>query len=142
MTSIKTYSELQTIESFLERYRYLKLSGKVGVETFGCDRYLNQILYTSKEWRKVRNDVIIRDNGCDLGHPDRPIPKGRKILIHHINPITVEMILNRDPMIFDMENLVSTMKTTHDAIHFGDEKLLESFKPIERKPYDTCPWRK
>lgn len=135
---VKTYSELCTLQSFNERYRYLKLNGSVGKETFGFDRYLNQILYQSDEWKSIRRDIIIRDNGCDLGCEGFEV-HGR-ILIHHINPITVEDIVNRNPKIFDLENLILTSHNTHQAIHYGDENLLIRAPP-ERKKNDTCPWK-
>lgn len=138
---MKTYSELITLPTFEERYEYLKIGGAVGKETFGYDRYLNQILYTSDEWRKFRRDIIVRDNGCDLACPGFDIPEGVKILIHHINPITVEDVLNRDPKIFDPENVVATTLNTHNAIHYGDESLL-TLAPLERSKNDTCPWRR
>lgn len=138
-TEIKTYSELITIPTFIERFRYLKLSGQVGVDTFGHDRYLNQMLYSSPEWKRFRRDIILRDNGCDLAHDDYEIYG--KIMIHHINPITAEDIVLRDPKIFDPNNAISTSMITHNAIHYGDENLL--FKePIERTPNDTCLWRR
>lgn len=139
--SIRTYSELITIPTFEERFRYLKLDGRVGEETFGFDRYLNQILYTSNEWRDVRNHVIVRDHGCDLAMLDREIPNGVKILVHHMNPISVEDIIKRSEFLLNPEFLISTIKNTHDAIHYGDESLLMMTTPIERRPYDTCPWR-
>lgn len=138
-TIIKTYSEMILLPTFIERFRYLQLNGSVGMDTFGHDRYLNQILYHSEEWRRFRRDVIIRDNGCDLGCEDYEI-HGR-VLIHHINPITVEDVLRRDPCIFDFENVISTSHNTHNAIHYGDESLLVT-EPIVRTPYDTCPWRR
>lgn len=140
-TNIKTYSELIQIPTFIERYRYLKIGGTVGEETFGHDRYLNQILYRSPEWRRFRRDVIIRDRGCDLAHEDYEIPDGVKILIHHINPITVRDIELRDPKVFDFENVISTVLNTHNAIHYGDESLLIT-EPLVRTPYDTCPWKR
>lgn len=136
---IKTYSELITLPTFLERYKYLKLGGLVGEETFGYDRYLNQILYRSQEWKRFRNEIILRDNGCDLAHEEYEI-NGR-ILIHHINPITLADINNRNPMIFDPENVISTSHNTHNAIHYGDESLLIT-DPIVRRPGDTIPWRR
>ena len=139
MTNIRTYSELITFQTFKERYKYLRLRGFVGEETFGYDRYLNQVFYKSKEWADIRNYVIIRDNGCDLGIPGHEI-HGR-ILIHHMNPITKEDILNRSEFLLDPEYLISTIKVTHDAIHYGDENLLMK-GPVERKANDTCPWRK
>lgn len=138
MTGIKTYSELMELPTFLERFRYLKIGGQVGKETFGYDRYLNQILYKSAEWRPFRRDIILRDKGCDLACEGFEIYD--KILVHHIEPITVEDILRRDPKVFDPENVISTSLNTHNAIHFGDESLL-MIEPIERRPYDTCPWR-
>lgn len=137
---IRTYSELITIPTFIDRFRYLQLGGKVGAETFGYDRYLNQILYRTVEWKLFRNKIIVRDNGCDLACEGYDIV-GQKILVHHINPITVEDVLRRDPKVFDPENTISTILNTHNAIHYGDEDLLLT-EPIERKPYDTCPWRR
>lgn len=136
--SIKTYSELITLPTYEERFNYLKLEGVVGEMTFGFDRYLNQKLYTSQEWKTVRNQVIVRDNGCDLACEGYEIYG--KILIHHINPITVEDVINRNPIIFDLENLISTTHNTHNAIHYGDENLLIK-GPIERTKNDTIPWR-
>lgn len=138
-TGTRTYSELITLPTFEERYRYLKLGGRVGEDTFGFDRYLNQIFYTSNEWRDVRDFVIIRDGGCDLGIPDREI-HGR-ILVHHMNPIRQEDILRRSKFLLDPEYLICTIKNTHDAIHYGDESLL-ILAPIERTKNDTCPWRR
>lgn len=136
---IRTYSELITLPTFEERYRYLRLDGQVGAETFGFDRYLNQKFYrTDKEWLAVRDDVIIRDNGCDLGIPDREIYS--RIIVHHMNPITKEDILRRTKYLLDPEYLICTIKRTHDAIHYGDETLLLQ-GPIERTKFDTCPWR-
>lgn len=137
--NIKTYSELIELPTFKERFEYLKLNGRVGEDTFGYDRYLNQIFYKSKEWLSIRNYVITRDNGCDLGVPGREI-LGDKILIHHINPITKEDILNRSEKLLDPENLITTVKNTHDAIHYGSSDLLYE-EPIERSKNDTCPWR-
>lgn len=136
--TIRTYSELITLPTFEERYRYLKLDGRVGEQTFGFDRYLNQLFYTSDEWRSLRNDIILRDNGCDLGIEGREI-YGR-ILIHHMNPITVEDILKRSDYLLNPEYLITTVKATHDAIHYGDESKLVTL-PIERSRNDTCPWR-
>ena len=137
--SIRTYSELITIPTFEERFEYLKLNGSVGLETFGHDRYLNQILYNSPEWRRFRPEIIVRDNGCDLACEGYEI--FGKILIHHINPITAKDILNRNPKVFDPENVVTTVHNTHNAIHYGDKNLLIT-EPIERSRNDTCPWRK
>lgn len=135
---IRTYSELITLPTFEERFEYLKLGGKVGRETFGYDRYLNQAFYKTPEWLAVRDHIIIRDNGCDLGVEGREI-HGR-ILVHHMNPITMEDIVNRSSWLFDPENLICTVKNTHDAIHYSDESLLIK-DPIERSKNDTCPWR-
>lgn len=138
----KSYEELSKLTTFEERFRYLKLDGVVGAETFGSDRYLNQILYqdsSSSGWRSVRRKVILRDNGNDLGCDDRPI-NGR-VIVHHLNPISKEDILNRDPKIFDLNNLICVSHNTHLAIHYGSEDLLMK-DPIERKPNDTCPWKR
>ena len=137
--SIRTYSELITLPTFEERFRYLQLGGKVGEDTFGHDRYLNQMFYTSDEWRRIRRDVIVRDNGCDLGIQDREIHG--LIIIHHMNPITIEDITNRSEFLLNPEYLISTVKNTHDAIHFSDERILIT-DPIERRPNDTCPWKR
>ena len=136
--SIRTYSELITLPTFIDRYQYLKLGGKVGEDTFGFDRYLNQVFYQSKEWRSIRDYVITRDNGCDLGIPGHEI-YGR-ILIHHMNPITVDDILKRSDFLLNPEYLICTIKNTHDAIHYSDESLLIT-EPIERTKNDTCPWK-
>ena len=138
LKNIRTYSELITIPTFKERYEYLRLKGFVGEETFGYDRYLNQSFYRSREWMDIRDYVIVRDNGCDLGMPGHEI-HGR-ILIHHMNPITKEDILRRSEFLLDPEYLISTIKLTHDAIHYGDENLLMD-EPIVRTKNDTCPWR-
>lgn len=138
MSNIKTYSELIELPTFLERYNYLKIGGQVGVETFGYDRYLNQVLYRSNEWKDFRRDMIVRDHGCDLAHDEYEIYG--KILVHHIDPITVEDVIRRHPKIFDPENVISTSLNTHNAIHYGDETLLV-LGPIERRPNDTCPWK-
>ena len=137
--SIRTYSELITIPTFEERYQYLRLNGRVGEETFGFDRWLNQRFYKDPEWLKIRDEVIIRDNGCDLAIPGREIYS--RILIHHMNPITKDDILQRSKYLLDPEYLICTIKNTHDAIHYGDENLLVK-GPVERKPNDTCPWRR
>lgn len=138
-TNIRTYSELMKLSTFEERYEYLRLGGQVGEETFGFDRYLNQIFYKSPEWLRVRNYVITRDGGCDLAMSDREIREA-KILIHHMNPITKEDILNRSDYLLNPEYLICTIKNTHDAIHYGDSELLYK-DPVERSKNDTCPWR-
>ena len=137
-TNIRTYSELITLPTFKERYRYLQLKGFVGEETFSYDRYLNQTFYRSREWKDIRDYVILRDNGCDLGIPGREIHS--RILIHHMNPITKQDILNRSEFLLNPEYLISTIKVTHDAIHYGDEHLLME-EPIARTKNDTCPWK-
>lgn len=134
----KSYLEMSELQSFEERLEYLMLDGKVGEETFGFDRYLNQALYKSKEWRSLREKIIIRDNGCDLGVEGYEI--NDRILIHHINPITQQDILERDACIFDPNNLVSVSKRTHDAIHYSSS-LIVTNKPKIRTANDTCPWK-
>lgn len=136
--SIKTYSELILLPTFEERFEYLKLNGVVGETTFGYDRWLNQMFYTTKEWRAARRQVIIRDHGLDLGVNGREI--SGKILVHHMNPITKEDILNRSDILLNPEYLISVSDNTHRAITLGDINLLD--KPlIERHPNDTCPWK-
>lgn len=138
--NIRTYSELITLPKFEERYEYLKLNGVVGEETFGFNRYLNQEFYQrDKEWLRIRDYVIIRDQGCDLGIEGREI-RG-KIIVHHMNPITKDDLLKRTEFLLNPEYLICTLKSTHDAIHYGDENLLMK-GPVERKANDTCPWRK
>ena len=137
-TSIKTYSELITLPTFLERFRYLKLGGLVGKETFGFDRYLNQTLYRSVEWKRFRREMILRDRGMDLACDGYEIVG--KIMVHHIDPLTIQDIIRRDPKIFDPENVICTSMNTHNAIHYGDESLLIT-EPIARTKNDTCPWR-
>ena len=138
MIITRSYAELSRLSSFEERFEYLKLLGTVGESTFGFDRYLNQQFYLSPEWRAIRDRVIARDLGCDLGVEGFEV-HGR-ILIHHINPITVDDIVNRNPKVFDPENLILTAHNTHNAIHYGDKHLLIR-APIERSKYDTCPWK-
>lgn len=138
--SIRTYSELSQLKTFEDRYRYLRLGGQVGKETFGYDRWINQKFYKDPEWLAARDFVIMRDRGCDLGMEGHEIPEGVIIIVHHINPITVEDILRRSDFLTNPEFLISTMKSTHDAIHYGDESLLIT-APVERRKNDTCPWR-
>ena len=126
------------LQTFQERYRYLQIGGRVGKETFGFDRYLNQMLYRTPEWKRFRRDMIVRDNGCDLGCEGYEIYGN--VLVHHINPITVEDVINRNPCIFDPNNVICTSLNTHNAIHYGDETLLIT-EPVVRKPNDTCPWK-
>jgi len=137
--TLRNYSELCRLNTFEERYRYLRLAGRVGVDTFGYDRFLNQMLYRSGRWLSTRDVVIIRDNGCDLGIEDYEI-RGQLIIVHHMNPITIEDIELNRPQVFDPELLITTTFNTHNAIHFGNESLLPRL-PIERRRNDTCPWR-
>lgn len=136
--SIRTYSELITIPTFEERFEYLQLKGSVGKDTFGYDRYLNQVLYRSPEWKRLRNQIIIRDDGCDLACDGYDVYG--KVLIHHLNPITIEDVLARSRKVFDPDNLVCVSHNTHNAIHYGDVDLLVT-GPIIRTKNDTCPWR-
>lgn len=140
---IKTYSQLLQLPTFKERFDYVALNGRVGEDTFGIERYLNQQFYRSREWRKVRNEVMVRDGFgedyvCDLAHPDRPI-RGR-VIVHHLNPITIEDIELSSKYLLDPEFLVCVSELTHNAIHFGDFSLIpQDYTP--RRPNDTCPWR-
>ena len=150
---MKTYEEMIKLPTFEERYRYLRVKGGVANETFGSKRYLNQLLYQSDdEWKAARRKAIIRDNGCDLAMPDRVIKgkvkvKGKDreikepIYVHHIEPITIEDVLEKKKKVYDLNNLVCCSHRTHQAIHYGDETLLQG-EPVERKPGDTCPWIK
>lgn len=134
---VKTYKEMSRLETFEERFDYLKLNGSVGSDTFGFDRWLNQKFYRSKEWKRTRDQVIIRDNGCDLGIPGREIQG--KIIIHHVNPITVEDICDITEYLMNPDYLVCTSQNTHNAIHYGDVNLLPK-DPVTRKPGDTKLW--
>jgi hypothetical protein len=135
---IRCYSDLIQLETFKERYYYLKLHGKVGEDTFGFDRYINQSLYKSNKWKRTRSQVIIRDNGCDLGIEGHELDN--YIVIHHMNPLTLEDIEEERDVVFNPEYLISCSSRTHKAIHFGDENLLpKDF--VERRPNDTCLWR-
>lgn len=136
---IRSYTELSKLKTFEERYQYLRLNGMVGAETFGFDRYLNQMFYRSQRWKSIRDFVFVRDNGCDLGVEGHDI-YGRYI-IHHMNPITIEDIERESEFLLDPEFLISTIHSTHNAIHYGDETLLVT-APIERTKNDTCPWRR
>jgi len=138
---MRNYSELSKIPDFLGRFRYLKLNGSVGVDTFGFDRYLNQVFYRSDEWKETRRQVIIRDNGCDLGVEGFEL-SNTKIIVHHMIPITKEQVLRRDPILFNLEYLISVSDNTHRAIHYGDENLLPITFLVERKPNDQCPWKR
>lgn len=134
----KSYTELVKLQTIEERFDYLNQGSTVGEATFGYDRYLNQRFYNSPEWRKVRRNVIARDEGCDMAHPDHPI--GGRVIVHHLNPVTPQMIVDRDPALFDMNNLVCVSHETHEAITYGSKEMLPE-EPIERTPHDTCPWR-
>lgn len=138
MERIRTYSELILLPTFEERFQYLRLRGAVGQETFGFDRYMNQFFYRSYEWRHVRDEVIARDMGCDLGIEGHEI-YGR-VLIHHMNPIRPEDIRERSDLLLNPEYLITTIHSTHQAIHYGDENLLIRL-PVERTRFDTCPWK-
>lgn len=135
---IRTYQELCQYSEFRDRYEYLKLKGTVGARTFGWHRYLNQNLYGSRKWKQIRDKVIIRDDGCDMGHPDFPI-RGR-LIVHHMNPITVEDLEEDRDIVYDPDLLICVSETTHNAIHYGDFNLLPQL-PVERRPGDTCPWK-
>ncbi len=137
--NIRTYSELRRLDTFEERFKYLRLRGSIGTETFGFDRHINQMFYRSKEWIDVRDFVIVRDGGCDLGIAGHEI--FGKILIHHLNPILLEDIESGSPFLLDPEYLITTMLRTHNAIHYGDESQL-ILTPDKRTKNDTCPWRK
>ena len=136
---IRTYSELILLPTFEERFEYLRLDGKVGEDTFGFDRYLNQLFYRSQEWRKIRDYIIVRDNACDLGVEGCDIYS--KVLIHHMNPITARDIEKRTELLLDPEYLICTTHNTHNAIHYGDENLIIK-SPIARTKNDTCPWKR
>lgn len=136
--STKSFSELSKLKTFEERYQYLRLDGVIGEDTFGFDRYLNQTFYRSQRWKRVRDQVIVRDNGCDLGIEGHEIYG--KVLIHHMNPITVRDIENESEFLLNPEYLICVTHNTHNAIHYGDEGLLMK-GPIERTKNDMCPWR-
>lgn len=156
---MRTYTELMQLPTFLERYRYLKLGGRVGLETFGFDRYLNQMFYTSPEWKRLRDFVIVRDSlnypyPLDLASPEAPIENDwidpatgkafkskQRVLVHHMNPITKEDILKRADIVWNPEFLITTSEVTHNAIHYGDESLLPVNYLVTRSPNDTIPWR-
>ena len=138
--SVRTYSELSKLTTFKERFNYLRLDGQVGKDTFGFDRIFNQKFYTSKEWRHIRDLVIVRDNGCDLGIEGYDIV-GQNLIIHHINPISLEDIESKSDILLNPEYLITTTHNTHNAIHYGDDKLLIT-GPIQRSKNDTCPWKR
>lgn len=138
---IRTYSELLEIPTFLERYNFLKLGGIVGEETFGGHRYYNQKFYMSKEWRDFRREIILRDNGCDLASEEKPFRDKERIIIHHLNPITIDDVIYVTEALLDPENVVAVSNSTHLAIHYGDRSLLDIETFNIRRPNDTCPWR-
>lgn len=137
---IKTYSELSKLKSFDERFKYLKLNGRVGKEVFGYDRYMNQVFYRSYRWKRVRDMVIARDDGCDLGIEGHEI-RGEKIYIHHMNPLLLNDILDETEYLMNPEYLITTKHSTHNAIHYGDERV-SSLSFVDRTINDTCPWKK
>ena len=138
---MKSYTELSQLKTFEERFEYLKTHSNIGIETFGSYRYLNQVLYkNTPEWRSIRSKVILRDNGCDLGIPGLEL-ESKNIVIHHMNPVKIEDVLNRNPDIFNSEYLICVSRATHNALHYGD--LASAPKgPVKREPNDTCPWKK
>jgi len=138
MRKIRSYDELVKLKSFEDRFNYLKLDGVVGDPTFEAHRYLNQKFYQSYKWKEARRKAIIRDMACDLAMNDRPIDK--YLIVHHINPITIDDILNMDSSIFDLDNLICVSRLTHNAIHFSDDNILFCGY-TERRPNDTCPWK-
>lgn len=137
---IRTYTELSQLKTFEERFEYLSLNGQVGKDTFGFDRIFNQKFYKSREWLSIRSHVIVRDNGCDLGVEGHEI-YGDRILIHHMNPISLEDIEQNTAFLLNPEYLITTIHSTHNAIHYGDSSLLVT-APIERSRNDTCPWKR
>lgn len=142
-TNLKTYSKLITLSSFEDRFNYLKLDGKIGRETFGSARYLNQDFYRGKIWRDFRNYIIVRDNGLDLAHRDHPIGDGEPIYIHHIEPLTFEQLMDEFlEKAIDENNVISTSFSTHQAIHYGSKDYLKTFEFVERTPNDMCPWKR
>lgn len=138
---IRTYTELMQIPDYMDRYRYLRIGGKVGQETFGWERYLNQHFYNSHEWREFRRDIILRDQGCDLADRDHPFADGELIIIHHINPIDTRDIVDQTIFLMNPEYVIACRDQTHRAIHYGDESLLMACEHIGRMPNDTCPWK-
>lgn len=138
--NIKTYSDLQQLNTFEERYKYLKLHGEIGKDTFGFDRYLNQRFYRSKEWKDIRSKIIVRDGACDLGVKGHDI-KGQ-VLIHHMNPIDVNDIQDASEYLLNPEYLICVSKETHNAIHYGSNDYAKNKEPVVRQPNDTCPWKR
>lgn len=138
---IRTYTKMIQIPTFIERYRYLRLCGKVGDETFGWERLLNQRFYMSQEWKRFRQEIIVRDHGCDLADYGHEFAPGEPIFIHHLNPIDVNDITNHSELLMDPENVVCVRKRTHDAIHYGDESMIMEYELVKRHPNDICPWK-
>ena len=138
---IRTYTELMQQPTFLDKFRYLKLCGKVGEETYGWERYLNQHFYQSNEWRTFRRNIILRDHGCDLGDPDHEFAEGELVIIHHLNPIDTKDIVYQTEFLMNPEFVISTRKRTHDAIHYGDESMIFDYELVVRRANDTCPWK-
>lgn len=137
---IRTYSELSKLRTLEERFRYLKLKGQVGASTFGFDRYLNQNFYKSKEWKDIRNKIIVRDLGCELGLEDYEI-NGR-IIIHHMNPVSSKDIIDVNDYLINSEYLICVSHDMHNALHYGDENIMKHYELVERTPFDTCPWKR
>lgn len=135
---IRTYTDLSNIKTFEERFNYLKLSDRVGVETFGFDRYINQMFYNDPRWKKVRDEIIIRDNGNEMGLEDYPI--NGSVYVHHMNPITIKDITEWSGYLIEPEYLISVSYQLHNAIHFGDNKILSRYTITERSPEDTKLW--
>lgn len=135
----KTYDELMTLMSFEERFKYLKLTAEIGITTFGLERIFNQMFYSSKEWKQCRRDIMIRDNGCDMAMPDHDIFD--RPVVHHINPLTIYDLNNHSDKMFDPQNLILVSHRTHNAIHYGSYEQIREIPMVERKPFDTCPWK-
>lgn len=135
----KCYSELITLPTFEERYRYLQIGGEIGIETFGLERIFNQRFYTSKEWKDIRRKIVVRDNGCDMAFPEHDIFD--RPMVHHINPISLADLHNHSDKLFDPENLILVSHSTHNAIHYGSYEQIREMVYVERQPFDTCPWK-
>lgn len=140
-SSIKRYSEVIRLRSFEERFDYLKLSGKIGIETFGCSRFLNQDFYRGKIWRDFRRHIIVRDNGFDLAHREHPFASDETIFVHHLNPLTIEQLMDDFDRAIDEENAICVSFNTHQAIHYGSNSYLQTMTFVERTPFDTSPWK-
>ena len=139
-SNIKTYSELTKLTSFEERLNYLRLYGNIGYETFGHDRYINQMFYKSREWEHIRHEVIVRDSCCDMALPGFEIYG--KVFIHHMNPLVINDIISSTENLLNPEYLITVSHSTHNLIHYGNDGSIKSSVIAERKPFDTCPWRK